>query len=111
MKPSLFASTVCRWVVLLVSAYDGLGSGIEFASTKVQILTPEGMQVVSSLSVRVMDWDLASRNDVVGEVVVPGTHFTGFTGTKVQILTPEELRRMMWLANKVAACYTVYLLH
>jgi hypothetical protein len=59
-----------------------------------------------------MDWDLASKNDVVGEVVVPGTHVTGVTSTtKVQILTPEELRRMTWLANEVAAWYTVYLLY
>ena len=75
------------------------------------MLTLNNLQGVSSLSVRVMDWDLASKNDVVGEVVVPGTHFTCFTSTKVQILTPEELRRMMWLANKVAAWYTVYLLY
>jgi hypothetical protein len=37
--------------------------------------------------VRVMDWDRGKQNDVVGEVVIPGTQFTCFTLTKSQIVT------------------------
>jgi hypothetical protein len=37
-----------------------------------------------------MDWDRGTKNDVVGEVVIPGTQFTCFTSTKRKILTLPE---------------------